>query len=123
MFDAEQQNDLRTPTNKCTSSCKSQVELIIDGTSLRKVVHVKECDCGVAAQHQRQSPTSTMIVQNMGYDLNTNDKINQRTNRDGMENGLQIEIQENGEHNRPPMCVRDLLSFAQQIARGMVSLV
>lgn len=89
---------------ECGNSCKSYVDIIEEGFNDKVKISVKDCDCRENKKNKTLNyldpPNS--IVENPGYDSEC--KIKKKTN-----------IPERN------LTRRDLLSFALQIATGMVS--
>lgn len=95
----------RLYTHECDNSCKSYVDIIEEGYNNKIRISVKDCDCKENKKNNSlnylDQPIS--IAENPGYDNECN--INKLTNN----------------RTKCMLTNRDLLSFALQIATGMVS--
>lgn len=88
----------------CGNSCKSYVDIIDEGYNDQVRISVQDCDCRENKKNKMLNylDHSNLIVENPGYDREC--KINKVTNS-----------------SERTLTRKDLLSFALQIATGMVS--
>lgn len=108
-------SDIRTNNNNrnsCNNSCKCQVEIIAKRSSLKqfdcRTIKVNDCDC-------QKMNSGTHFVDNIGYEKSAN-TASDDWGIDSMENGYaKVTVKK-----KDVSCYM-LLSFAHQIANGMVS--